>query len=79
MGYFVRPEGNDCKGTNDPERLKTAIRFLIDTFGGKEWVSDEEMEASLADFFERHPGEGADVWGPYLRAAKAILGVEPGC
>ena len=79
MGYFVHPEGNDRRGTNDPEKLKTAIRFFIDTFGGQEWLSDEEMQTCLTVFFEQHPGEDAEVWGPYFRAAKAILGVEPGC
>jgi hypothetical protein len=76
MGFFVaQPEG----GTNDPEKLKTAIRFFIETFGGREWVSDEEMQASLAKFFEQHPDDTEDIWGPYFKAALAILGVEEGC
>jgi len=58
--------------------LKAAIRFFIDAFSTRTWVSDEEMQHRLADFFDRHPGEDTDIWGPYFRAAKAILGLEPG-
>jgi hypothetical protein len=78
MGYFIHSEGGNDGGIQDEKMLLATIRFFVDTFAGQEWLSDEKMLVSLADFFERHPGEGPEVWGPYFRAAKAILGVEPG-
>jgi hypothetical protein len=76
MAYFLQPEAGGRGGIQNYEMMKAALSFFIDTFGGQECVSDEEMQDSLTDFFALHRGEPVEVWEPYLLAALKLLGIE---
>jgi hypothetical protein len=75
--YFLQPEHGGRGGIQDEKMLLAAIRFYVDVFKGRSFLSNDEMIAELCARTEEFDLKSAEVWEPYFTAARNILGVEP--
>jgi hypothetical protein len=77
MGYFIHPEAGNSGSILDEKMLLAAIRFYVDVFKARSFLSNDEMTAELCARMEEFDLKSAEAWEPYFTAARNILGVEP--
>lgn len=81
MGFFLQPARQECSNIQDHEMLKAALRFYIDVFNGRAFVSKEELTVALAARIAETDSEfhfkSAEEWAPYFDSARKLLGIEP--
>ena len=77
MGYFLQTEAGNDGSILDEKMLLAAIRFYVDVFKGRSFVSNDEMTVELCARMEEFDLKSAEEWQPYFTAARNILGVEP--
>lgn len=80
MGYFIEPERRTGNADIHP-MLKAALRFYIDAFKDRAFISSEEMTealaARIAETNSEFHSKSAKEWAPYFDAARKLLGIEP--